>query len=79
MSTHLPLHIELEIMKKLPVKSLILFMSACKACKSLINCSEFVSGYRVLPAHLLVGFHQETYEVNYVCFVDDDTFPPTKA
>lgn len=81
MSTYIPFDIQVQIIERLPVKSLIRFRSVCKAWKSLIDSSDFITGYSVphiQPQHLLmkyeVGDRQET-EFKCVCFVDDDTFP----
>ncbi|KAJ9542394.1 LOW QUALITY PROTEIN: hypothetical protein OSB04_028900, partial [Centaurea solstitialis] len=80
MSPYIAFDIQRDVIKRLPVKSLIRFRSVCKAWKSLIDSSEFISGYSVPQNqnHLLVkyevGDRQET-EFKCVCFVDDDTFP----
>ncbi|XP_071713278.1 F-box only protein 8-like [Rutidosis leptorrhynchoides] len=58
MSDHIPFEIQTEIIKNLPVKSLIRFRSVSKPWKSLIDSSEFIVNYHVnhsqLQHHLLV-------------------------
>ncbi|KAJ9541774.1 hypothetical protein OSB04_028280 [Centaurea solstitialis] len=51
----------------------------------MIECYEFVAGYKVLPTqpqHLILRYEvrdrQQTKEVKFVCYVDDDTFPLQK-
>ncbi|XP_071713272.1 putative F-box protein At1g32420 [Rutidosis leptorrhynchoides] len=60
MSDHIPFEIQTEIIKYLPVKSLIQFRSVSKPWKSLIDSSEFIVNYHVnhsqLQHHLLVRF-----------------------
>ncbi|KAJ9536764.1 hypothetical protein OSB04_un000068 [Centaurea solstitialis] len=75
--------IQVEILKRLPVKSLIQFRSVCKAWKSLIDSSPFISdhnnvGHHPLSEHLMIKCGAS--EENYVCFVDDDSdsFPQNK-
>ncbi|XP_076881588.1 putative F-box protein At3g52320 [Bidens hawaiensis] len=84
--------IHLEIMKRLPVKSLIRFRSVSKAWKSHINSSDFIvkhfSYHRTQSQHhLLVKYRDNDnapkhyHEINddtYVSVVDDDTFPKQK-
>ncbi|KAJ9536765.1 hypothetical protein OSB04_un000069 [Centaurea solstitialis] len=78
--------IQVEIMKRLPVKSLIRFRSVCKAWKSLIDSSRFVAGHNVShdqSEHLMVCYEVEYGEeskIKYVSFVDDDSdsFPQNK-
>ncbi|CAH1447909.1 unnamed protein product [Lactuca virosa] len=59
MSKHeIPFHIQEEIMKRLPVKSLIQFRCVSKEWKSLIESSEFIAAHSLWchthPQHLLV-------------------------
>ncbi|XP_071713284.1 putative F-box protein At1g47790 [Rutidosis leptorrhynchoides] len=86
MSDHIPFEIQTEIIKNLPVISLIRFRSVSKSWKSLIDSSEFIVNYHVncsqLQHNLLVRYidAQELYEwnledENYLSIVDDVTFP----
>ncbi|XP_024990285.1 putative F-box protein At3g16590 [Cynara cardunculus var. scolymus] len=81
MSPHIAFDIQFEIIKRIPVKSLLRFRSVCKAWKSLIDSSEFIAGYSVpntQPQHLLMKYEVADRQVTgfkCVCFVDDDTFP----
>ncbi|MFS8020210.1 putative F-box domain-containing protein [Helianthus anomalus] len=45
MSDNIPFEIQVEIIKKLRVKSLIQFRSVSKAWKSLIDSSDFITHY----------------------------------
>ncbi|XP_071735339.1 F-box only protein 8-like [Rutidosis leptorrhynchoides] len=89
MSDHIPFEIQTEIIKNLPVKSLIRFRSVSKPWKSLIDSSEFIVNYHVnhsqLQHHLLVMYvdAQKLYEWNledekYLSIADDDSFPQNK-
>ncbi|XP_076884337.1 putative F-box protein At3g16210 [Bidens hawaiensis] len=85
MSDNLPDEIQLEIMKRLPVKSLIRFRIVSKAWKSHINSSDFIikhfSYHRMHSQHLLVKYkniHLADCDDKYVLIVDDDTFPKQK-
>ncbi|KAL7612313.1 hypothetical protein Lser_V15G05130 [Lactuca serriola] len=78
MSEYVAFEIQAEIMKRLPVKSLVRFRSVSKPWKFLIDSSEFISGYRVHqpdPQHLLV-WYKDPVDTNekYVTFVDDEAF-----
>ncbi|XP_023746478.1 F-box protein At1g15015 [Lactuca sativa] len=79
----LPFHIQEEIMKRLPVKSLIQFRCVSKEWKSLIDSSEFIAAHSNLrhtqKQHLLVSYEEPMDEVNYVCCIDDDTFPQQRS
>ncbi|XP_071735651.1 F-box only protein 8-like [Rutidosis leptorrhynchoides] len=86
MSDHIPFEIQTEIIKNLPVESLIRFRSVSKSWKSLIDSSEFIVNYHVncsqLQHNLFVRYidAQELYEwnledENYLSIVDDDSFP----
>ncbi|KAM0054622.1 putative F-box domain-containing protein [Helianthus debilis subsp. tardiflorus] len=81
MSDHLPLEIQSEIMKRLPLKSLIQFRSVCKSWNSLIESPGFIAHYRSQQQHLLVSY-TVNYEAKYVTVDDDDehivsvTLPP---
>ncbi|KAM0013028.1 putative F-box domain-containing protein [Helianthus debilis subsp. tardiflorus] len=80
MSDYLPLEIQEEIMKRLPVKSLIQFRSVSKPWMSLINSPDFIKHYSG-QQHLLVRYDRDYLydEPEYVSFVDDDTFPRQKV
>ncbi|KAF5765008.1 putative F-box domain-containing protein [Helianthus annuus] len=54
MSDHIPFEIQSEIMKTLPLKSLIRFQSVCKSWKSRIHSSDFIAHYTGQQQHLLV-------------------------
>ncbi|KAL4578972.1 hypothetical protein LXL04_015107 [Taraxacum kok-saghyz] len=79
MSDVLPFHIHEEILKMLPIKSLIRFRSVSKTWKSLIDSLEFISAHshhHNRPQHLLVSYQEPIpRETKYVFFVDDDSFP----
>ena len=77
MSDQIPFHIQEEIMKKLPVKSLVRFRSVCKEWKSFIDSSKFIAAHCVTqPQNLLLRYEDPVEKSeNYVSFVDDDTFP----
>ncbi|KAJ9542048.1 hypothetical protein OSB04_028554 [Centaurea solstitialis] len=85
MSPHLTFDLQIEIINRLPVKSLLQFRSVCKAWKSLIDSSHFIAGYNAppdQPQHLMMSYkvrEEEDNEVKYVGFVDDNTtFPQQK-
>ncbi|MFS8015807.1 putative F-box domain-containing protein [Helianthus anomalus] len=80
MSDHIPLEIQTEILKRLPVKSLIQFRSVCKSWKSLIESPDFIAHYNSQQQHLLVSY-KVNYEAKYVTIDDDEhivslTLPP---
>ncbi|XP_042752544.1 F-box/kelch-repeat protein At3g23880 [Lactuca sativa] len=74
----IPFHIQEEIMKRLPVKSLIQFRSVSKAWKSLIDSSEFIAAHSLRchthPQHLLVSYEDPEEGIKYVSYIDGDTF-----
>ncbi|KAI3517988.1 hypothetical protein L1887_06274 [Cichorium endivia] len=81
MSDEIPFHVQAEIIKKLPIVSLLQFRSVSKAWKSLIESPNFIAAHSVTqPPHLLLRYEDpvETTE-NYVSFVDDDTFPQQRS
>ncbi|KAI3776465.1 hypothetical protein L1987_46250 [Smallanthus sonchifolius] len=79
MSDNIPFEIQVEIMKRLPVKSLIQFRSVSKAWKSLIDSSDFIARYSG-QQHLLVSYNDlGSFEQKYVSVVEDDTFPQHKV
>ncbi|KAJ9542392.1 hypothetical protein OSB04_028898 [Centaurea solstitialis] len=65
MSTCLPFDIQVEIMKRLPVQSLILFRSVCKAWDSLIKTKEVESVSSV-------DDEKKTQDRESLSFVDDE-------
>ncbi|MFS8029639.1 putative F-box domain-containing protein [Helianthus anomalus] len=75
---YVPIEILAEILKLLPVKSLVQFRSVSKRWKSLIDGSEFIAGYSN-GKHLLLS--REGPGGKYVSIDDDDdaTFPHQKA
>nr|KAJ0196180.1 hypothetical protein LSAT_V11C700343930 [Lactuca sativa] len=79
----IPFHIQEDIMKRLPVKSLVQFRSVSKAWKCLIDSSEFIAAHsnhcHTQPQHLLVSYEDPIMKEHYVCFVDDDTFPQQRS
>ncbi|XP_071725701.1 putative F-box protein At1g47730 [Rutidosis leptorrhynchoides] len=76
MSEHIPFDIQIKIVKRLDVKSLIRFRSVSKVCKSLIDSPKFVSSYGIdhIQNHLLLVSYlkESTYNDIYMSFVDDD-------
>ncbi|KAM0009911.1 putative F-box domain-containing protein [Helianthus debilis subsp. tardiflorus] len=79
MSNDIPIEVQEEIMKRLPVKSLIQFRSICKAWKSLIDGSDFIKNYSGQQQHLLLGYSGYYDERKYVSVVDNDSFPQQKV
>ncbi|KAK9050539.1 hypothetical protein SSX86_030491 [Deinandra increscens subsp. villosa] len=85
MSCDIPLEIQVEIIKRLPVKSLIQFRSVSKAWKSMIDSSRFIADHyrqQTHPQHLFVSYeyaddHNDTEK--FVSYVDDDTFTQHKV
>nr|GFA54499.1 hypothetical protein [Tanacetum cinerariifolium] len=47
MSDYIPFEIQSEIMKRLPVKSLVQFRSVSKQWKSFIDCPKFIKTYHI--------------------------------
>ncbi|MFS8015812.1 putative F-box domain-containing protein [Helianthus anomalus] len=73
MSDELPFEIQSEIMKRLPVRSLLRFRSVSKSCKSFIDNSHFIKHYIGQQQHLLVNYADPVEFTNrYVSIVDDD-------
>ncbi|KAF5764821.1 putative F-box domain-containing protein [Helianthus annuus] len=77
MSDNLPFELQEEIMKRLPVRSLIQFRSVSKSWKSLISSSRFVVDYSGQQQHLFVMHEDDSDDFNQQCvsIVDDHTFP----
>nr|GEV08354.1 hypothetical protein [Tanacetum cinerariifolium] len=81
MSDYLPFEIQSEIMKRLPVKSLVQFRSVSKQWKSFIDCPKFIKDYHINHPnpqhHLLVGYTLDAVRT-YTSIIDDNTFPGQK-
>ncbi|XP_076913745.1 F-box protein CPR1-like [Bidens hawaiensis] len=82
MSDNIPLEIQEEIIKRLPVKLLIQFRSVSKTWKSLIDSTDFIikhyNGHHAQVHHLLLKYDQPEYEKNYASLIDDDTLHQQK-
>ncbi|KAF5777464.1 putative F-box domain-containing protein [Helianthus annuus] len=83
MSDNIPFEIQSEIIKRLPVKSLIQFRTVSKPWKSLIDSSPFINKYSSQHTHtqrLLITYDDPVDSATtYVSIADDDTFPQQKA
>ncbi|MFS7993500.1 putative F-box domain-containing protein [Helianthus anomalus] len=83
MSDNIPFEIQSEIIKRLPVKSLIQFRTVSKPWKSLIDSSPFINHYSSQHTHtqrLLVTYDDPVDSATaYVSIADDDTFPQQKV
>ncbi|KAJ0842860.1 putative F-box domain-containing protein [Helianthus annuus] len=79
MSNNVPFEIQEEIIKHLPVKSLIRCRSVSKSWKSLIGSSKFITLYRSQQQHLLVYNYLSVDHPNCVSIVDDNTFPQDRV
>ncbi|KAM0053510.1 putative F-box domain-containing protein [Helianthus debilis subsp. tardiflorus] len=83
MSDHIPFEIQVEIIKRLPIRSLIRVRSVSKAWKCVIESSDFIAEYTVRnhdqPQHLLIKYHNVYGEETYDSIVEDDTFPQNKV
>ncbi|XP_076936006.1 F-box/kelch-repeat protein At3g23880-like [Bidens hawaiensis] len=70
--------IQMEVMKLLPIKSLIQFRCVSKPWKSVIESSDFIADYTVSsrdqPHHLLISYQNNENDV-YVSIADNDSFP----
>ncbi|KAM0010344.1 putative F-box domain-containing protein [Helianthus debilis subsp. tardiflorus] len=78
MSDNIPFEIQVEIMKRLPVKPLIQFRSVSKAWKSMIDSSRFIADYSSHVQHLFVSYDNQVgrnVERKYVSILDNDSFP----
>nr|XP_043632959.1 putative F-box protein At1g47790 [Erigeron canadensis] len=80
----IPFEVQVEIMTRLPVKSLIQFRSVSKLWKSLIDSSQFTDDYNAYQGRqqcLLIRYKDphELHKQKYVCIVDDETFPQHKS
>ncbi|GKB76201.1 chitin elicitor receptor kinase [Tanacetum coccineum] len=78
MSDHIPFEIQSEIIKRLPVKSVVQCRSVSKQWKSLIDSPKFIKSYHSCKTHLFVKYKLAN-DLKYVSFADDDTFPNHKS
>ncbi|GJX50882.1 F-box domain containing protein [Tanacetum coccineum] len=79
MSDYIPFEIQSEIIKNLPVKSLLQFRSVSKQWKSLIDSSEFIKNYHInRPRHHLLVSDKLGDVRTYTLIIDDNTFPQQK-
>ncbi|MFS7908915.1 putative F-box domain-containing protein [Helianthus anomalus] len=82
MSDHMPFELQVDIIKRLPIKLLIQARSVSKAWKSVIDSPDFIADYTVQnidqPQHLLIRYENLYSVETYVSFVDDDSFPQNK-
>ncbi|XP_071718743.1 putative F-box protein At4g38870 [Rutidosis leptorrhynchoides] len=81
MSELVQFDIQTEIIKKLPIKSLIRFKSVSKQWKSLIDSSAFIHDNCLRDYqthHLLVRYYLDSVQ-KYVSIIDDDSFPQHKS
>ncbi|GJU08821.1 F-box domain containing protein [Tanacetum coccineum] len=81
MSDYIPFEIQSEIMKRLPVKSLVQFRSVSKQWKSFIDCPEFIKTYHINhpnPKHHLLVRYKLGSVRKYTSIIDDNTFPQQK-
>ncbi|KAK9071039.1 hypothetical protein SSX86_009610 [Deinandra increscens subsp. villosa] len=77
----IPLELQVEIIKRLPIKCVIQFRSVSKAWKALIDSSDFIAHYsaqKTLKPHLIVSEDNLDWDY-YVSYVDDDTFPEQRV
>nr|XP_043624659.1 putative F-box protein At5g50220 [Erigeron canadensis] len=79
--SHIPFEIQEEIIKRMPVRSLIRFTSVSKTWKSLIHSSKFIADHSLIQPHnLLVSYYdRKISSEKYVSIVDDETFPQHKS
>nr|XP_043625996.1 F-box/kelch-repeat protein At3g23880-like [Erigeron canadensis] len=78
MTDHIPFEIQEQIMKRLPVKTLIQFKMVSKPWKSLIESSEFMADYNLSqsgPNQLFIRYGKRSEELKYVSILDNNTFP----
>ncbi|KAK1426183.1 hypothetical protein QVD17_14852 [Tagetes erecta] len=77
-----PLDIQIEILTRLPVKSLIQFRSVSKTWKSIIDTSDFIAAHQHHTHHhrLLVYCNRPAEDdPKYVSFADNHSFPQHKV
>ncbi|GKA44597.1 putative pentatricopeptide repeat-containing protein [Tanacetum coccineum] len=81
MSDHIPFEIQSEIIKRLPIKSLIQFRSVSRQWKAFIDNPKFIKNYHINHTnpqhHLLVHYEFGTVQT-YTSIIDDNTFPQQK-
>ncbi|GJX85175.1 putative pentatricopeptide repeat-containing protein [Tanacetum coccineum] len=80
MSDNIPLQIQHEIIKWLPLKPLLKFRSVSKTWKSIIDSSKFINDYHIIHKHsqrLLLQYETD-FQIKFRSIVDDDTFPQIK-
>ncbi|XP_071734351.1 F-box protein At5g62510-like [Rutidosis leptorrhynchoides] len=79
MSDDVPFDIQIQIIKKLPVKPLFRFRSVSKSWKTQIDSSHFVATYHLSNAplhHRVLVSYIDSKNEQYVSIVDDDhSFP----
>ncbi|XP_076942647.1 F-box protein At5g18160-like [Bidens hawaiensis] len=75
MSDNIPFEIQVEIMKRLPLKSLVRFRTVSKTWKSMIDDTYFITHYSAQKEHLVVGFLDSVYRLKYASVADGDSFP----
>ncbi|GJX82783.1 F-box domain containing protein [Tanacetum coccineum] len=81
MSDYIPFEIQSEIIKRLPVKSVVQCRSVSKLWKSLIDSAEFIKSYhscKTPKQHLFVRYKLAN-DLKYVSIADDDIFPNQKS
>ncbi|XP_071690763.1 F-box/kelch-repeat protein At3g23880-like [Rutidosis leptorrhynchoides] len=84
MSDHVSFDIQIEIMTRVPIKSLIRFTSVSKTWKSLNRSSKFIADYTKHHSqrqHFLITYMNHSSYPPQNCFVsiaDDNTFPEHK-
>ncbi|GJW89639.1 F-box domain containing protein [Tanacetum coccineum] len=73
MSDNIPFDIQLAIMNRLPVKSLLQFRSVSKSWKYSIDCSDFVID---MPEEMLVGQYLPPYYISQLgdCIIISGSF-----
>ncbi|KAJ9551183.1 hypothetical protein OSB04_015228 [Centaurea solstitialis] len=75
MSTQIPFDIQLLIIERLPIKSLLRFRSVCKPWKSFISSSQFIAGYTThSQQHVIISYknHLDDQFIKYVSVFDND-------
>nr|GEU77435.1 hypothetical protein [Tanacetum cinerariifolium] len=80
MSDNIPLQIQHEIIKWLPLKPLLKFRPVSKTWKSIIDSSKFINDYHIIYKHsqCLLLQYEKDFQINFRSIVDDDTFPQNK-
>ncbi|GJS90548.1 F-box domain containing protein [Tanacetum coccineum] len=79
MSAYIPFEIQSEIIKNLPVQSLLQFRCVSKQWKSLIDSSEFIKNYHInRPRHHFLVWDKLGDVRTCTSIIDDNTFPQQK-